>query len=67
MWSISSPPDNAPIHAFSKGEKQMNKTIQDIFTDEEWKLLAGELLPVLQDIAQLPIPGEQDEVNGHEI
>jgi hypothetical protein len=45
----------------------MNKTIQDIFTDEEWKLLAGELLPVLQDIAQLPIPGEQDEVNGHEI
>lgn len=45
----------------------MNKTIQDIFTDEEWELLIGEFLPALQDIAQLPLPGTGDEVNSHEI
>lgn len=39
----------------------MNKTIRDLFTEEEWELLAGKLLPELKPIANLPLTQGEKE------
>lgn len=39
----------------------MNKKIRDLFTEEEWTLLAGKLLPELKPIADLPLTEEKKE------
>lgn len=42
----------------------MNKTIRDLFTQEEWETLAEDLLPRLRKIAALPLidkEGAEDE------
>ena len=40
----------------------MKRKIQDLFTAEEWELLAGKLLPELKPIADLPLAQEEKEV-----
>lgn len=33
----------------------MSQKIRDLFTEEEWELLTGKLLPELKPIAELPL------------
>ena len=39
----------------------MNKKVRDLFTEEEWELLASELLPELRPIAELPLTNGEKE------
>lgn len=38
----------------------MNKTIRDLFTQEEWDILAEDLIPVLEEIAEFPLNWEEE-------
>jgi len=45
----------------------MNRTIRDLFTEEEWDVFCSELLPELNTIGELPLPDIlEKEAAGHE-